>query len=74
MGCNILDVIQKKGKYQYEKLIIDQIKSEISLSEKQINQIYARLNKATSEELERVYESFYRFGVQDIFDNIVDKI
>lgn len=69
-----MDVIQKKGKYQYEKLIIDQIKSEISLSEKQIKQIYARLNKATSEELERVYESFYRFGVQDIFDNIVNKI
>lgn len=74
MRCIVLDVIQKKGKYQYEKLIIDQIKSEISLSEKQIKQIYARLNKATSEELERVYESFYMFGVQDIFDNIVNKI
>lgn len=60
----------RKLGWQYRDLIIEQIKKEINLSKEDIQLIKNRLNKASSDELERTYEAFERFGVEVIMDNI----
>lgn len=55
---------------KYRDLILNQLKSEIEISDDQIGSIMKRLNNSTSDELERVYEAFERFGVQVILDII----
>ena len=55
---------------QYRDLIIEQIKKELKPSEEDIQLMKDRLNKASSDELERTYEAFERFGVEVIMDNI----
>lgn len=60
--------ISEGGKYR--DLILNQLKSEIEISDDQIGSIMKRLNNSTSDELERVYEAFERFGVQVILDII----
>ncbi len=49
--------------FQYRDLIIEQIKKEINPSEERLKNIINRLNNAHSDELERTYEAFERFGV-----------
>ena len=53
---------------QYRDLIIEQIKKELKLSEEDIQLMKDRLNKASSDELERTYEAFKRFGVEIIME------
>lgn len=55
---------------QYRDLIIEQIKKELNPSEQELQLMKDRLNKASSDELERTYEAFERFGVEVIMDNI----
>ena len=49
--------------FQYRDLIIEQIKKEINPSAERLKNIINRLNNAHSDELERTYEAFERFGV-----------
>lgn len=51
---------------QYRDLIIDHIKKELNPSEEDLQLMKDRLNKASSDELERTYEAFERFGVEVI--------
>ena len=57
----------KEG-WKYRDLIIKQIDSELELSKDQRENIISKLNNAHSDELERLYEAFERFGVQVILD------
>ncbi|ENZ28681.1 hypothetical protein [Enterocloster clostridioformis] len=55
---------------KYRDLILDQIKTELKPSEGELQRIRDRLNKSSSDDLERVYDAFERFGVAAIVDNI----
>ena len=55
---------------QYRDLIIEQIMKELKPSEEDIQLMKDRLNKASSDELERTYEAFERFGVEVIMENV----
>ena len=55
-------------KYKYRDAILNQIKKEINPSENDLMFMRYRLSKATSEELERTYEAFERFGVKVVMD------
>lgn len=57
----------KEG-WKYRDLIINQIDDELELSKEQRENIISKLNNAHSDELERLYEAFERFGVQVILD------
>ena len=56
---------------QYRDLIIEQIKKELKPSEEDIQLMKDRLNKASSDELERTYEAFERFGVEVIMETVI---
>lgn len=58
---------------KYRDLILNQLKSEMEISDEQMGNIMRKLNSSTSDELERVYETFERFGVQVIFDIISEE-
>lgn len=58
--------------FQYRDLIIEQIKKEINPSEERLKNIINRLNNAYSDELERTYEAFERFGVQAVMDAVCE--
>ncbi len=62
----------KKLGFQYRDLIIEQLKKEINPSEERLQKMINRLNNASSDELERVYEAFDRFGVQSIMDAVCE--
>ena len=53
---------------QYRDLIIGQIKKELKPSEENLQLMKDRLNKASSDELERTYQVFERFGVEVIME------
>ena len=53
---------------QYRDLIIDQIKKELKTSEEDLQLMKDRLNKASSDELERTYQAFERFGVEVVME------
>ena len=53
---------------QYRDLIIDQIEKELNQSEEDLQLMKDRLNNASSDELERTYEAFERFGVEVIME------
>ena len=57
-------------KFKYREAILNQIKKEINPSENDLMLMRDRLSKATSDELERTYEAFERFGVKVIMENI----
>ena len=58
----------RKLGWKYRDLIIEQIKKELNPSEEDLQLMKARLNKASSDELERTYEAFERFGVEVIME------
>ena len=62
----------RKLGFQYRDLIIEQLKKEINPSEERLQKMINRLNNASSDELERVYEAFDRFGVQSIMDAVCE--
>ena len=53
---------------KYRDLIIDQIRSELNISKDKVNKMMRILNKSSSDDLQRLYETFERFGVQTIFE------
>ena len=53
---------------QYRDLIIEQIKKELNPSEEDLQLMKDRLNNANSDELERTYEAFERFGIKVIME------
>lgn len=55
-------------KCKYRDAILNQINKEINPSENDLMLMRDRLNKATSDELERTYETFERFGVKIVMD------
>lgn len=64
----------KEGRI-YRDLIIKQIDDELKLSKDQRENIISKLNNAHSDELERLYEAFERFGIEIILDIVTsDKI
>lgn len=58
--------------FQYRDLIIEQLKKEINPSKERLQKMINRLNNASSDELERTYEAFDRFGVQSIMDAVCE--
>lgn len=58
----------RKLGFQYRDLIIEQLKKEINPDKEGLQKMIARLNNSSSDELERTYEAFERFGVQAIMD------
>ena len=62
----------RKLGFQYRDLIIEQLKKEINPSKERLQKMINRLNNASSDELEKVYEAFDRFGVQSIMDAVCE--
>lgn len=62
----------RKLGFQYRDLIIEQLKKEINPDKERLQNMIVRLNNASSDELERVYEAFDRFGVQSIMDAVCE--
>lgn len=56
--------------WKYRELIIKQIETELKPNKERLQRMQDRLNNASSDELERLYESFERFGVQVIIDAV----
>lgn len=50
---------------------MSRLKKEINPSDNDLELMRDRLNKASSDELERTYEAFERFGVQVILDTVI---
>ena len=55
---------------KYRDLILKQVKEELNPTEKELQLMKDRLNKASSDELGRAYEAFERFGVKNIMEQI----
>lgn len=53
---------------QYRDLILEQIKEELKPSDEDLQLMKDRLNKASSDELERTYQAFERFGVEVVME------
>ena len=53
---------------QYRDLILEQIKEELKPSDEDLRLMKDRLNKASSDELERTYQAFERFGVEVVME------
>ena len=53
---------------QYRDLILEQIKKELKPSDEDLQLMKDRLNKASSDELERTYQAFELFGVEVIME------
>ena len=56
--------------WKYRDLILKQIKEELNPTEEELKLMRDRLNKANSDELERTYEAFERFGVEVIMEQV----
>ena len=56
--------------WKYRDLIIKQIKEELNPTEEELQLMRDRFNKANSDELERTYEAFERFGVKVIMETV----
>lgn len=56
--------------WKYRDLILKQIKEELNPTEDELQLMRDRLNKASSDELERTYEAFERFGVEVIMETV----
>lgn len=60
----------RKLGWKYRDLILKQIKEELNPTEEELQLMRDRLNKANSDELERTYEAFERFGVEAIMETV----
>lgn len=56
--------------WKYRDLILKQIKEELNPTEEELQLMRDKLNKANSDELERTYEAFERFGVKVIMESV----
>ena len=57
--------------WKYRDLIIKQIKEELNPTEEELQLMRDRLNKVSSDEQERTYEAFERFGVEVIMETVI---
>lgn len=55
---------------EYRELILKQIKVELNPSDDQLQRMKDSLNKSSSDDLERLYDMFERFGVAAIQEYI----
>ena len=62
----------RKLGFQYRDLIIEQLKTEINPDKERLQNRIVRLNNTSSDELERTYEAFKRFGVQEVMDAVCE--
>lgn len=62
----------RKLGFQYRDLIIEQLKKEINPDKERLQNMIVRLNNTSSDELERTYEAFKRFGVQEVMDAVCE--
>lgn len=53
--------------------ILKMIREQTNLSEWKIADIRGKLSKASQDDLERLYDSYYRFGVQNINEIIIEQ-
>lgn len=60
----------RKNGLKYRDLIINQIKDEINPNAEDLQKMIQRLNNSTSDDLERTYQAFERFGVRVIMEQI----
>ena len=60
----------RKLGWKYRDLIIEQIKEELNPNNEELQNIITKLNNSSSDELERLYEAFERFGVKTIIEII----
>jgi hypothetical protein len=60
----------RKLGWKYRDLIIEQIKEELNPNNEELQNIITKLNNSSSDELERLYETFERFGVKTIIEII----
>ena len=60
----------RKSGWKYRDLILKQIKEELSPTEEELQLMRDRLNKASSDELERTYEAFEIFGVRVVMETV----
>lgn len=58
----------ENSKTDFENLILDMIKEELNPSDDRLKKMKARLKNATLDDVERLYDAFARFGVQNIFN------
>lgn len=49
-------------------MILDMIKEELNPSNDRLKKMKDRLKNATLDDVERLYDAFARFGVQNIFN------
>lgn len=56
--------------WKYRDLILQQIKEELNPTEEELQLMRDRLNKSSSDELERTYEAFDKFGVEVIMETV----
>lgn len=56
---------------KYRDLILEQIKKELKPSDEDLQLMKDRLNKASSDELERTYQTFERFGVEVVMECVM---
>ena len=57
-------------KTDFENLILNMIKEELDPSDDRLKKMKARLKSASLDEVERLYDAFARFGVQNIFNEL----
>lgn len=62
----------RKLGFKYRDLIIEQLKKEINPDKEILQKMIDRLNNVSSDELERTYEAFDRFGVQAIMNAVCE--
>lgn len=58
----------ENSKTDFENLILDMIKEELNPSDDRLKKMKDRLKNATLDDVERLYDAFARFGVQNIFN------
>ena len=58
----------ENSKTDFENLILNMIKEELDPSDDRLKKMKARLKSASLDEVERLYDAFARFGVQNIFN------
>ncbi|MEQ2497471.1 MULTISPECIES: hypothetical protein [Lachnospiraceae] len=60
----------ENSKTDFENLILNMIKEELDPSDDRLKKMKARLKSASLDEVERLYDAFARFGVQNIFNEL----
>lgn len=60
----------ENSKTDFENLILNMIKEELDPSDDRLKKMKARLKSASLDEVERLYDAFARFGVQNTFNEL----